>query len=466
VVIGTGYGSGQAPGIQSRGLYGYLGMGWMNGSFGKRLVLCLTLALGTAMAVLGTVPGGASASTAPPHRVRPEVRTAPGAKMSLAQAPAGLRAVVGRALGAPAVAGGAFQQAKLAAADGAPGAGFGVSVAISGFTAVVGAPSRNADTGAAYVFVRSGAAWSQQAELTASDGFSSDRFGISVAISGPTVVVGAATKNNETGAAYVFVRSGTAWHQQAKLTASDAHTSDNFGISVAICGPTVVVGADSKHSFTGAAYVFVRSGTAWHQQAKLTAADGKRGSFGDAVAISGSTLVVGADGKNFSTGAAYVFVRSSTAWHQQARLTAADPAQDSVFGDAVAVSGPTVVVGANHVLGSDTGAAYVFVRSGTAWSQQAKLTAPGPATIDLFGTSVAILGSAAVVGAPGQTSPGAAYVFVRSGTAWSQRAKLTASDGVSRDFFGDSVAILRSAAVVGAPNNNRVTGAAYVFVNV
>src|SRR5215472_1621278 len=191
-------------------------MGRMNGSLVERLVPCLMLALGTAVAVLGTVPGGASASAAPPHRLRPEVHTVPGAKMSLAQAPAGLRAVVRRTLGAPAAAGGAFQQAKLTASDGAPG----------------------------------------------------DIFGVSVAISGPTAVVGAFGQFSNTGAAYVFVRSGTAWHQQAKLTAADAQEFDNFGASVAICGLTVVVGADMKHDFVGAAYVFVRSGTAWHQQRK------------------------------------------------------------------------------------------------------------------------------------------------------------------------------------------------------
>ena len=312
----------------------------MNGSFGKRLVLCLTLALGTAMAVLGTVPGGASASTAPPHRLRPEVRTAAGAKMSLAQAPAGLRAVVRRALRAPVAAGGAFQQAKLTAADGAPRAGFGVSVAISGSTAVVGAPFKNADTGAAYVFVRSGTAWSQQAELTASDGFSFGRFGISVAISGPTVVVGAGTKNTETGAAYVFVRSGAAWHQRAELTAADAQRFDNFGVSVAISGPTVVVGANGKNSQTGAAYVFVHSSKGWYQQAKLTASDGKR-DFGVSVAISGSTVVIGAEGKNSTPGRRSVrAVRHDL--DQQARLTTANPAQDSVFGGSVAISGSTV----------------------------------------------------------------------------------------------------------------------------
>ena len=205
------------------------------------------------------------------------------------------------------------------------------------------------------MFVRSGAAWSQQAELTASDGFSFDRFGTSVAISGPTVVVGAFGHNNQTGAAYVFVRSGTAWHQQAELTASDAQEFDNFGNSVAISGSTVVVGAEAKHDFIGAAYVFVRSGTAWHQQIKRTASDGKRSSFGNSVAISRSTVVVGAEDKNSNTGAAYVFVRTGKAWSQQARLTAADAAQGSDFGYSVAVCGPAVVVGATHISSTDTG---------------------------------------------------------------------------------------------------------------
>jgi hypothetical protein len=228
--------------------------------------------------------------------------------MSLAQAPAGLRAVVRRTVGAPAAAGSTFQQAKLTASDGVPGDIFGVSVAISGSTAVVGASSKNSDTGAAYVFVRSGAAWHQQAKLTAADAQEFDNFGVSVAISGPTVVVGADSKHDLTGAAYVFARSGTAWSQQAKLTAPGPGTIDYFGNSVAILGSTAVVGAPGQTS-PGAAYVFARSGTAWHQQAKLTASDGaSRDSFGGSVAISRSTAAMGADGNNSATGAAYVFV--------------------------------------------------------------------------------------------------------------------------------------------------------------
>ena len=159
------------------------------------------------------------------------------------------------------------------------------------------------------MFVRSGTAWSQQAELTAADGAANDYFGTSVAISGSTVVVGAPSKNSSTGAAYVFVRSGTAWSQQAELTAADGASGDSFGTSVAISGTTAMVGAPSKDSSTGAAYVFARSGTAWPQQAKLTAADATAGDqFGYWVGISGPTAVVGAPNRNSGTGAAYAFV--------------------------------------------------------------------------------------------------------------------------------------------------------------
>jgi hypothetical protein len=273
--------------------------------------------------------------------------------------------------------------------------------------------------------VRSGTTWSQQAKLTASDGVSGDDFGLSVAISGSTAVVGAPGLgfSSNTGAAYVFVPKVTfpfGWSQQAKLTASDGAAGDNFGTSVAISGSTAVVGASGKSSSTGAAYVFVRSGTTWSQQAKLTASDAASNDFfGTSVAISGSTAVVGAFGNNSNTGAAYVFVPKVTfpfGWSQQAKLTASDGVSLDDFGISVAISGSTAVVGASRKSG-DTGAAYVFVQSGGfpffSWSQQAELTASDGGMNDHFGASVALSGSTAVVGAPGNTSNfGAAYVFV------------------------------------------------------
>jgi hypothetical protein len=200
------------------------------------------------------------------------------------------------------------QQAKLTASDAAAGDQLGYSVAISGSTAVVSALAKNAATGAAYVFTHTTTGWSQQAKLTASDAASPDEFGSSVAVSGSTAVVGSFNNNSGAGAAYVFARSGTTWSQQAKLTASDAASGDAFGESVALYGSTAVVSAPVKNSNTGAAYVFARSGTSWSQQAKLTASDGASGdSFGYSVAISGSTAVIGAYGHNNATGAGYVF---------------------------------------------------------------------------------------------------------------------------------------------------------------
>jgi hypothetical protein len=418
----------------------------------------VSFALGLAAALLTTHPGFASAAPTASHRARPA------SEMSLAQAPVGLQAAVRATLGTPTPAIGPGLQAELAAPDGATSDAFGWTVALSGSTAVLGAPGK-LPTGAAYVFVRSGSIWSQQAELTASDGTQFDAFGGSVAISGSTAVVGAPDRNSFTGAAYVFVRSGSVWSQQAELTASDGASIDYFGVSVGISGSTVVVGAEGKNSFTGAAYMFVRSGTVWSQQAELTASDGaQQDSLGHSVAISGSTAVVGAYAKNHSTGAAYVFLRSGSVWSQQAKLTASDGARGDYFGWSVAVSGSTAVAGA-FARNADIGAAYVFLRSGSVWSQQAELTASDGAQDDAFGFSVAIAGSAAVVGlSPSNSNPGAAYVFLRSGTAWSQKGKLTAFDGGSNDAFGHAVAISRSTMLVGAYGHDSSTGAAYVFV--
>src|SRR6266498_4582739 len=214
---------------------------------------------------------------------------------------------------------------------------------------------------------------SQEAKLTAGDAASGDQFGAAVGISGETAVVGAPVDDTaagpNAGSAYVFVRSGTGWSQQAKLTASDAAAGDIFGFSVAVTGDTVVVGASGDNMLAGSAYVFVRSGTGWSQQAKLTASDAASGDrFGAAVGISGDTAVVGAQFGDTIAGSAYVFVRSGTSWSQQAKLTASDAAAFDFFGAAVAISGDTVVVGAladDTDAGSNAGSAYVFVSAPT-----------------------------------------------------------------------------------------------------
>jgi hypothetical protein len=395
------------------------------------------------------------------------LQAAPASRMTLAHAPRALQAALRATLDPRSTLAAPSQQAELTPSDSTVGS-FGWSVAISGSTAVVGAPFcfHTSCPGAAFVFVRSGSTWSQQAELTASDGLNGDEFGFHIAISGSTVVVGVPVRNSATGVAYVFVRSGSTWSQQAELTASDGVAYDAFGVYPAISGSTMVVGAPGKNSGTGAAYVFVRTGSTWSQQAELTASDGATGDgFGGREIIAGITAVVSATNKNSSTGAVYVFAGSGGTWTQQAELTASDGAAGDVFGDRVAVSGSTVLVTASNK-NDFSGAAYVFVNSGGIWSQQAELTA-SDATGASFGSSVAIVGSIIVVGAP-ERSPkhqGAVYVFVNSGGVWSQRAELRASDATDYDVFGWSVALYRSNLVVGAPGHG-TNGAAYVFVNV
>jgi hypothetical protein len=315
------------------------------------------------------------------------------------------------------------QQAELSAGDAVQYENFGYSVALAGdgSMALVGAVGAGIG-GAAYVFVRSGTSWTKQAELTASDGAQGDGFGDSVEFSGDgsAALVGAWAKTNYTGAAYVFVRSGTSWTQQAELTASDGVQYDNFGLSVGLAadGSTALVGANYKNTDAGAAYVFVRSGTSWTQQAELTASDAVQGDqFGYSVALAGdgSMALVGAWSKNSATGAAYVFVRSGTSWTQQTELTASDGAQGDAFGDSVVFSGDgsTALVGADGK-NTGTGAAYVFVSQQHATSTGVRC-APNPVTAGTPTTCTATVADTAG-GTPSTPSGTVSFSTSGSGT--------------------------------------------------
>jgi len=212
------------------------------------------------------------------------------------------------------------QQAKLVPADGTAGDYFGFAVAVDADTVVVGAPDVDddgrANIGAAYVFTRAGGTWAQQARLTATDARAGAKLGISVALDGDTVVAGASsdfTAGLDAGAAYVFTRAGATWSQQATLLASDADKSDFFGHAVAINANTVVVGAyadDDKGSGSGSVYVFTRTGTTWSQQGKLVAPDGRASEqLGRAVALERGTVVAGAPGASpHGTGSGAVWI--------------------------------------------------------------------------------------------------------------------------------------------------------------
>ncbi len=448
------------------------------GEAGGRTMSLAKAPAGLREAVLRALGASASSAvqTSPPTKLSP-VDDRAGDTYGWSLTLDGSTAVVGAPGGAPSTAspGAAYvfvrsgsawsEQAMLTAPPGASGKGFGWSVAISGSTIVVGAPYTG-KSGEAYVFERSGGSWSRQGELTASDPEAGDDFGWSVGVSGSRAVVGAPHKNSRIGAAYVFERSGATWSQRAKLTASDEHTSVEFGSSVAISGSTVLVGARYANHFDGRAYVFERSGSSWSQQAKLTPSDGSVGEFGSSVAISGSYAVVGAPHQGTGArrpGAAYVFARSGLSWSQEDKLTPSDAARD--FGSSVAISGTSAIVGAPSVYGlGPVPAAYMFERSGGSWSQAAKLTAPPDVSNEGFGWAVAISPSLAVVGAQrANLHGGAAYGSERSGGSWSQAAKLAPSFTPLDGSAGTSVAISRSTAVVGVPGRHSGSGAAFVF---
>mgnify|MGYP003626321811 CR=1 FL=1 len=251
---------------------------------------------------------------------------------------------------------------------------------------------------------------------------------------------------------------------------SPAFTSpaSGYGGSVAISGDTAVVGSNNEINYgRGAVYVYVETGGSWNQQQVLSASDGANyDRLGDSVAISGEYLIAGAGGDDdngSSSGSAYVFVRSGTSWTEQQKLLASDGAGSDGFGRRVAISGVYALVGASgdDDDGSQSGSAYVFKRSGSSWSQTAKLTASDADASFLFGDALDLHGDDAIIGSFGNSSfgsdSGSAYVFTRSGESWIEQQKLTASDAEADARFGGSVVIRGDYAIVSSNSG------AYVF---
>jgi hypothetical protein len=266
----------------------------------------------------------------------------------------------------------------LLASDGAAGDFFGNSPSISGDTALIGAlydDDNGVDSGSAYIFTRSGTTWTQQAKLNASDCAPGDNFGVFVSLSGDTALIAAWYDDDNgvnSGSAYVFTRSGTTWTQEAKLLASDGASTDRFGVYVSLDGDSALIGAcydDDNGVDSGSAYIFTRSGTTWTQEAKLNALDAAAGDvFGASVSISGDTALIDAGWDNdngVDSGSAYIFTRSGTTWTQEVKLLASDGAAGDWFGVYnVCLDGNTAFIGAcyDDDKGVDSGSLYVFVK--------------------------------------------------------------------------------------------------------
>jgi hypothetical protein len=423
------------------------------------------------------------------------------------------------------------------------GGDFGQSFAIDGDTIVVGTPDDSGNgtgvnppldpkgsspgSGAAHVFVRSGGAWVHQAWLKASNTGEGDHFGSSVAISGNTIAIGAPNEDSgatgidgtqqdesasDAGAVYVFVRNGSTWTQQAYIKASNTREDAGFG-NVALSGDTLAVGSlgessaatgidgdqqDTTAPGAGAAYVFKRTGTTWAQQAYIKASNTGAGDSFGLVALDGDTLAVGATGERSNAtgiggdqtnndasdaGAVYVFRRTADAWAQEAYIKASNTDAGDQFG-APALSGNTLVVtapgedsSATGVNGDqenddlfDAGAAYVFVRDGSTWTQQAYVKASNSDDADALDTA-SIFGNTMVLGASGEASSatgingdqtdnstfgaGAAYLFERSGGTWTQKAYIKHPTDASSGFVGS--ALSAQWLVIGSPLVDEVT---------
>ncbi|MEO6687535.1 MAG: hypothetical protein ABIS07_08905 [Dokdonella sp.] len=352
----------------------------------------------------------------------------------------------------------ATETAILANPAAMPGNELAYTLDVDGMRIVTGSPGEASSTGAAYVFDCASQPCASPVRVASNDLAAGDRFGATVALSSDTLAIGA--PGQQPAAIYVFVRSGSLWTQQARLVASGAAASDGFGRSLALEGDRLVVAAANADNRTGAAYVFSRSGAVWTQQARINATDGVAGdAFGRSVAVSGDTILVGAPLKaavagSFANGAAYAFVRTGTSWPQQAKLVASASADGDSFGSSLAIEGDRAIVGA-PLAANRAGSAYVFGRSGTVWTQQTQLTSAPSASGDRFGWSVALSGNQAVVGAPyALDSCGASYTFANSASVWTQTAGASIGTSTHGDLAGWAVAADQGRWAIAAPGND------------
>ena len=362
---------------------------------------------------------------------------------------------------------------------------FGRSTAVSGDVALVGAPAADRNglfsSGSVYVYRFDGTAWVEEQELIPSDAADEDRFGSSVSLSGDVALIGANlvgdTGLSETGAAYVFRFDGVSWVEEQKLVASDGADGDGFGRSVSLDGDLALIGArggqNSASVETGAAYVFEFDGLTWNEQQKL-APNGLPGDqFGISVSLKGNLALIGAeldDEAMPDAGAAYIYRFDGVSWFEEQKLMASDAADSDRFSAAVAVDGDVALVGAEFTdnLGLSGGSAYVFRFNGTTWVEEQKLLASDGGINDRMGTSVALRGDVALVGAQGADSStsnsGAAYVYVFDGLSWLEEEKLETSLPISNAFFGgeSSLSFFDRTVFVGA-RHPQSAGSAFVF---
>lgn len=327
-----------------------------------------------------------------------------------------------------------------------------------------------ADSGAAYPVTIDPLITSVEAFYTLGDGSAGDAFGGAVALEGNTAVVGAplddSARGNDSGSAYVFVRTTSEWVLQAHLSDGSGKSRDNFGYALSLSGDSILIGAPNAvvGAFVkGNAFVFVRNGSTWSQQTKWVGEDGDR--FGCSVALDGDHALIGAENDRPASGPGQGSVshyqRIGSTWTFQSKLVDSDGAIDDYFGSSVCLDGDTALIGApigKNAAGLRVGTASVFVRSGSQWIQRAKLTNPEPEAYERFGDSLSLDGGRALIACPSDSAGaerivGSVYVYVLEGTSWVYEAKLTDPTPAASESFGSSVSLDGDLALIGVPSD-------------
>ncbi len=360
--------------------------------------------------------------------------------------------------------------------------GFSVAVSADGNTAIVGGYTDNANQGAAWIWVRSGTTWTQQGTKlvgTGNIGIAVQGYSVAISADGNTAIVGGYNDNSSQGAAWVWTRNGATWSQQGSKLVGSGNTNiaaQGWSVGLSADGNTAIVGGYNDNSAQGAAWIWMRSGGKWLQQGAKLVGSGNVGAAqqGRSVAISadGNTAIVSGYVDNSNQGASWIWVRNGSIWTQQGnKLVGSGNVGIAQQGRSVGISadGNTVIASGTADNGSN-GASWIWVRNGATWTQQGnKLVGTGNIGIAQQGISVSISadGNNAIIGGSSDNaSQGASWIWSRSGGVWAQQgSKLVGTGGVGQSLRGSSVALSAdgSTAFQGGSNDNTAQGAVWPF---
>jgi FG-GAP repeat len=362
-----------------------------------------------------------------------------------------------------------MQLTELLESDSAPHDNYGIVVALSSDTAVIGVPfesSRIFNAGSAYVYRHSNGAWSLQQKLQASDSAPGDQYGWSIALQGGTLLIGARFDDDRgfnSGSIYAYTLTDGIWVERQKFSAPDGAVNDQYGSAISLDGDLAFIGTpfDDDNGFeSGSVYIYERTAGLWAVERKITAHDGEPGDqFGWSVALSAGSALIGArfdDDEAFNSGSAYLYNRTAQTWHMKQKFTASDAAVNDQFGWTVALDDKTAVIGArfNDDMGINSGSAYVYTLIDKVWSQHQKLTASDGESGNQYSWAIALDGDKLIIGAPfdnyDEALSGSCYVYSRSDHGWSEQQKLTANIEVLAARYGISVALEGDTTLIGA----------------